>query len=242
MRIALLEDDPVQQELLERTLTQQLNGKYALRCQRFTDGKQLQKVLRRESFDLLILDWSVPTLDGMELLRWLRIWKSSRVPVLMLSSRGGERDVVDALGAGADDYMVKPFRPLELGARVLRLLLQGHTAAGRPIQSVGRWTLDPSGRSVGYAAQPGAEPETHTLTAREFQFAQLLFGRVGQTVSRAHLLEAAGYEAGDNLTRTLDSHIYRLRRKLGLDASRGVSLCAVYGQGYCLELVKDVST
>ncbi len=69
---------------------------------------------------------------------------------------------------------------------------------------------------------------------------QLLFNRSGQTVSRAHLLEAAGYESEEEPSRTLDSHIYRLRRKLQLDAGRGVSLRAVYGHGYCLDLAKDL--
>ncbi|PZQ75221.1 MAG: DNA-binding response regulator [Variovorax paradoxus] len=241
MRIAILEDDPVQQELLVRTLVQHLVGMDTVRCQVFDNGKQLQRLLRRESFDLLILDWSVPSLDGMELLHWLRTWKSNRVPVLMLSSRGAEQDVADALAAGADDYVIKPFRPLELRARVRRLVQNGSGGPVRTHQSIGRWTLDAGARSISYLAEPDAQTETHVLTSREFQLVQLLFNRPGQTVSRAHLLEAAGYETEEEPSRTLDSHIYRLRRKLQLDAGRGVSLRAVYGQGYCLDVAKDAS-
>lgn len=241
MRIAILEDDPVQQELLVRTLVQHLGGADTVHCQVFDDGKKLQRLLRRESFDLLILDWSVPSLDGMELLRWLRTWKSNRVPVLMLSSRGAEQDVADALLAGADDYVIKPFRPLELRARVRRLVQNGGGGPGRTHQSIGRWTLDAGARSISYLAAPDERAETHVLTSREFQLVQLLFNRLGQTVSRAHLLEAAGYETEEEPSRTLDSHMYRLRRKLQLDAGRGVSLRAVYGQGYCLDLAEDLS-
>lgn len=240
MRIAILEDDLVQQKLLVRTLEAQ-PGADAVRCEVFVDGRDLQRVLRRESFDLVILDWSVPSLDGMELLYWLRTWKSSRVPVLMVSSRGGEQDVADALHAGADDYVVKPFRPLELRARVSRLAQRGGAGPRRTRQTIGRWTLDAAERSVSFQSSPQSEAESHTLTAREFQLVQLLFGRLGQTVSRAHLLEAAGYETEDEPSRTLDSHIYRLRRKLQLEASRGVNLRAVYGQGYCLDMPREAA-
>ncbi|MDQ7956470.1 MAG: response regulator transcription factor [Pseudomonadota bacterium] len=241
MRIAILEDEPVQQELLVRTLGQQSGGRDVMHCQVFDDGAQLQRLLRRESFDLLIFDWSVPSLDGLELLRWLRTWKSNRVPVLMLSSRGAEQDVAEALMAGADDYVIKPLRPLELRARVRRLV---HGSRGGPAganQSIGPWRLDASARSISYRTAPDAQAETHVLTAREFQLVQLLFNRLGQTVSRAHLLEAAGYETEEAPSRTLDSHMYRLRRKLQLDAGHGVSLRAVYGQGYCLDIAQEVA-
>jgi len=239
MRIAILEDDPIQQELLVRTLVQQMGGEEKVHCRAFADGRELQRLLRRESFDLVILDWSVPSLNGMELLRWLRTWKASRVPVLMVSSKGAEHDVADALNAGADDYIVKPFRPLELRARVMRLLQRGNPAPLGGRQTVGRWTLDPAAHAVGYQRTPEAPLEQHALTGREFQLAQLLFSRLGQTVSRAHLLEAAGYATEEEPSRTLDSHIYRLRKKLQLDAGRGMNLRTIYGQGYCLDVMKE---
>lgn len=241
MRIAILEDDPIQQDLLVRTLVRHLGGEERVHCRAFSDGRELQRLLRRESFDLVILDWAAPSLDGMEVLQWLRTWKDSSVPVLMLSSKGADRDVADALNAGANDYVVKPFRPLELRARVMRLLRPVQPLAPDRRQTFGCWTLDPAAHSVSYQEAPDAPVEHHALTGREFQLMQLLFGRLGQTVSRAHLLEAAGYPAEDEPSRTLDSHIYRLRRKLQLDAERGVSLRAVYGQGYCLDAMKDAA-
>jgi DNA-binding response OmpR family regulator len=198
-------------------------------------------VLRRESFDLVILDWSIPSMDGLELLRWLRLWKGSSVPVLMISSKGAEEDVAEALNSGADDYITKPFRPVELRARVLRLLKRSKPQSldGGPL-NVGRWTLDPgSATSCPTAESPGTEPERYTLTSREFSLILLLFSRLGQTVSRGHLLETAGYETDEAPSRTLDSHIYRLRKKLGLEAERGLSLRTVYGRGYRLEATQQ---
>jgi len=239
MRIAILEDDPIQQQLLVRTLAEEFGGADNVHCGLYADGNALQRVLRRESFDLLVLDWSVPSLDGLELLRWLRTWKLNCTPVLMLSSRGAERDVADALNAGANDYVVKPLRPLEFRARVARLIARGDPVPPKARHAFGGWTLRPGDQTATYQASPDAPAQTHALTAREFRLLQLLFGRLGQVVSRAHLLDAAGYGTEQEPSRTLDSHIYRLRRKLQLDAGRGVKLRSVYGQGYCLDLAKD---
>ncbi|MFH0130545.1 response regulator transcription factor [Variovorax sp. VaC1] len=235
MRIAIVEDELSQQTLLVRTLEEQLRRDGSVQCEAFFDGMALQSVLRRESFDLVILDWSIPSMDGLELLRWLRLWKGSSVPVLMISSKGSEEDVAEALNSGADDYITKPFRPVELRARVLRLLKRSKPQSpdGGPL-NIGRWTLDPVGHLVSYRESPEAEPERYTLTSREFSLILLLFSRLGQTVSRGHLLETAGYETDEAPSRTLDSHIYRLRKKLFLDARRGMALRTVYGQGYQL--------
>lgn len=235
MRIAIVEDELAQQTLLVRTLEQQLERDGAVHCQAFFDGLALQRVLRHESFDLVILDWSVPGMDGLELLRWLRIWKESSVPVLMISSKGAEEDVAEALNSGADDYIVKPFRPVELRARVLRLLKLRTVQSPTGLLNVGRWTLDPVSHLVLYRGALGTDSERYTLTSREFSLILLLFSRLGQTVSRAHLLEKAGYEMdASSPSRTLDSHIYRLRKKLVLDARRGMFLRTVYGKGYQL--------
>jgi len=239
MRIAIVEDELSQQTLLVRTLEQQLERDGPVHCQAFFDGIDLQNVLRRESFDLVILDWSIPSMDGLELLRWLRVWKGNSVPVLMLSSRGSEEDVAEALNSGADDYITKPLRPVELRARVLRLLRRGKTQSPDAPLNVGRWTLDPVGHLVLYRETPDTEPERYTLTSREFSLVLLLFSRLGQTVSRAHLLETAGYETDEAPSRTLDSHVYRLRKKLLLDARRGMVLRTVYGQGYQLGWVAE---
>jgi DNA-binding response OmpR family regulator len=242
MRIAILEDDPDQQSHLVRTLEHLLTvGDTTVACTTFADGTALQGVLRRESFDLLVLDWNVPGLEGVELLKWLRTWQRDLVPVLMLSSRASEQDVVQALNFGADDYIVKPFRPLELRARVQRLMARRTPVAQSDQERFGRWEFDRLTQSVLIhpVAPPGAPAERHALTDREFKLALTLFQHIGGVVSRAHLLESAGYSSEELPSRTLDSHIYRLRSKLGLEAERGLSLRTVYGRGYRLEATQQ---
>ena len=105
-------------QLLVATLDSlRVTGHEALRCTEFTNGETLRMALRQHSFDLLVLDWYVPGLDGLELLQWLRVHRRLTVPVVMLSGRGSEHDIAQALESGASDYVVKPFKPLELLAR-----------------------------------------------------------------------------------------------------------------------------
>lgn len=242
MRFAILEDEPVQQLQMQQTLEQQLaKGDVHVTCHVFCSGNTLRQALRRESFDLLVLDWNVPDLDGLALVRWLRDVHESTVPVLMLSSRTSEQDVAHALMSGVDDYIAKPFRPMELRARVLNLLKQARIDSGIKPQDwrYGRWGLDRVTQSVElYAtAEPDAAVvEQHALSGREFALASALFSNMGRAISRAYLLESAGYDSEEMISRTLDSHIYRLRKKLGLEPHRGVSLKTLYGQGYRLEV------
>ena len=111
MRIAVLEDDPSQLELFGHWLA--LAGHDP---QRFEYGDELVKAMSRESFDLLILDWNVPDLSGIEVLR--RVRQNSKVPVIFCTARDGQDDVVAALHQGADDYLHKPIRRVELLARI----------------------------------------------------------------------------------------------------------------------------
>ncbi len=122
MRIAILDDDPAQiAHLVAHLKWPLMPGDDPIHCVTFAEGMALRRALKHEAFDLLILDWNVPDLGGVDLLRWLRHEKGDATPVLMLSSRSCERDVASALALGADDYVVKPFRPLELRARLARL-------------------------------------------------------------------------------------------------------------------------
>jgi len=243
MRIAVLEDEPDQLAQLVRVLQEQFTqGDVTSTCVAFADGRSLQRTLRRETFDLIVLDWNVPGLDGAELLQWLRTWQKSPVPVLMLSSRSSERDVAKALGLGADDYMVKPVRLLELRARLQRLLKRSHSLEPSDRRHFGRWEFDQVSHSVLIHPEhdDGAPPRRQELSSREFKLALMLFQNIGHVVSRAHLLESAGYD-GDLPSRTLDMHIYRLRNKLELEAAQGLTLRTVYGRGYCLDATLEAA-
>lgn len=207
-------------------------------CVPFHRGETLQRALRRDTFDLLILDWNVPDFDGLELLSWLRKQQENSVPVLMLSARTSERDVSDALSAGADDYMAKPLRSLELVARIRRLLARRHFAPTASPEDFGRWVFDRSSSTVHIDANVVASAHRVKLSESEFRLATVLFRNIGRAVSRSYLLECVGYP-GDTPTRALDSQIYRLRVKLALNAANGLRLRTVYGLGYRLELSVD---
>lgn len=241
MRIAILEDEPAQQQHLQQVLEQQLSSDTdEVVCHLFSDGEALRRALRRESFDLLMMDWSMPGIDGLDLVRWLRGLQNNPVPVIMLSARASEHDVAHALMAGADDYIVKPFRRLELRARILKLLRR------QPIRSLnasreqrfGRWGFDRSRHAISLHATSELDSpliERHVVSSRQFVFAHVLFSNMGRTISRAHLLELAGYDSDALAGRALDSQIYRLRKDLGLGPERGVGLQTIYGKGYRLE-------
>ncbi|MFJ2990737.1 response regulator transcription factor [Collimonas sp. NPDC087041] len=238
MRIAVLEDEPTQMEHLVYTLEHQLLlSEENVSCVTFERGEALRRALRRETFDLLILDWNVPDLDGANLLQWLRQQQQSDVPVIMLSSRSSQNDVAEALGFGADDYLVKPLRPLELIARIQRLLLRNRRPkAQQSIEHFGDWVFDRPSLSV--RIERPNDTQRFDLTEREFRLALALFRKLGQSVSRAYLMESMGND-GELSTRALDSQIYRLRAKLGLYATRGLRLQTIYGQGYRLETTDD---
>lgn len=240
MRIAVLEDDPHQLMHAVQALDRHLAiADEDISTIPFESGEALRRALRTETFDALILDWGVPDLDGIDLLRWLRWIKQDDVPVLMLTSRGAERDVAEALGLGADDYVAKPFRAIELCARVRRLLTRrlagpAGSASAAPIISTerfGPWVFDRSTLSVTI----DTTAQTFVLTDREFKLVLALFRHLGRPVSRTYLLESSGHRGDAVSSRALDSHIYRLRNKLGLHAGNGVRLQTVYGQGYRLE-------
>ncbi len=238
MRIAVLDDDPTQLGYLVHALKRGLDtGEESITCVPFDKGETLRKSLRQETFDLLVLDWNVPDLDGVELLHWLRSFQKSDVPVIMLSSRSAERDVAGALGIGADDYVVKPFRTMELCARIRRLLTrQPSLTAAAEQERFGAWRFDQPNLCVHFKGKDGTLSRI-ALTDREFRLALALFRHMGHAVSRTYLLEKLGVHGEEMPSRALDSHIYRLRSKLGLHSASGLRLQTVYGRGYRLERV-----
>jgi DNA-binding response OmpR family regulator len=262
MRVAILEDDAIQLAALTKVLQTHLSvGTEPVVCHPYMQGEALKRALRYETFDLLILDWNLPDLDGTELLHWVRQFQDNEVPVIMLTSRAGERDVVRALQLGADDFVVKPYKPLELCARAKRLLSRtvkiakpmGKPAAERSnIEAFGAWVFDRVNSCVwlpgslpAEVMSAGYEPRSLTaytasatrLSDRELRLALTFFRNTGRPLSRGHLLECLGYSAEELSTRTLDSHVYRLRVKLALNEKNGVKLQTVYGQGYRLEML-----
>lgn len=230
MRIAILEDDPDQLALLNRYLSQEKHDVHG-----FLRGREMTRIARRESFDLFILDWQVPDLSGIEVLRFLRGKISQTVPVLFTTVRDTEEDIVSALNDGADDYMIKPIRRQELLARVNALLRRAYPVANQPKLLVPPYEISLLSREL------RLNGKKVDLTLKEFELAVFLFRNVGRLISRTHLLEAVwGKEVGV-MTRTVDTHISQLRRKLNLGDTGSYRLTPVYNYGYRLEAVATAS-
>jgi len=193
------------------------------------DGQTALIIAAQAQPELIILDWMLPGLDGLTVMRRLR--ERSTVPVIMLTARDDEADRVLGLEVGADDYLTKPFSLRELMARVrailrrVELLTRTQSETIAPI-SHGRLTLDPLARRVEIDGVPV------DLTVKEYDLLLLLAGNPGRSFSRSYLLDhvwGADYEGGD---RTVDTHIVRLRRKLGDEGER---IATVWGVGYRFE-------
>lgn len=199
---------------------------------RAEDGPAALELHAREHPDLVILDWMLPTLDGLEVLRRLR--RDAPTPVLMLTARGEETDRVVGLEVGADDYLTKPFSMRELLARVHALLrrvelvratlLADREGASAPL-TYDALTLDPAAHQAQLAGVP------LDLTTTEFALLALLLRNPGRAFSRAYLIETiwgASFVDGD---RSVDNAVLRLRKKLG---ALGERVETVWGVGYRL--------
>ncbi|MDQ2745461.1 MAG: response regulator transcription factor [Chloroflexota bacterium] len=193
------------------------------------DGIAALHLLETRPADLVILDWMLPGLDGLEVCR--RIRARSITPILMLTARAEEIDRVLGLEVGADDYLTKPFSMRELQARARALLRrvdlmrQRDDETARPLLEVGALQVDVEGR---VASLSGAPLE---LTPKEFDLLHLLAKQPGRAYSRDFLLERIWGQEYVGFDRTVDTHIVRLRRKLGAVGERIVT---VWGIGYKL--------
>ena len=127
MRIAALDDESGQLDLIRLTM----EG-IGHECHGFSDGKSLLRELRQQTYDLLILDWTLPDVQGPAVVKWIREDLNSRLPILFVTNRREEADMVEGLTAGADDFMVKPIRVAELEARVRALLRRSYPAQYEP--------------------------------------------------------------------------------------------------------------
>jgi DNA-binding response OmpR family regulator len=222
MRIACLEDDLVQANVLKEWLEADKHI-----CHTFATAQEFGKELRHESYDLLIMDWELPSSSGIEILGWLRKDLALDTPVFFITHRDSESDIVEALEKGADDYLVKPVSKEVTLARV-KALVRRHVGH-QDLFEIGDLKLYKEAKQVLLAGEPVE------MTEKEFQLAWMLLTNVGRLLSRDHLLETIWGVGPELITRTVDTHISRLRRKLGLTPENGWRLKAIYHQGYRLE-------
>lgn len=192
------------------------------------DGEAALAAFHADRPDLVVLDLGLPGLDGLEVIRRLR--RESSVPVIVLTARGEETDKLVGLELGADDYMVKPFSPKELVARVRAVLRRGEGGAEAGLETlrVGDLFLDLPRMRVTVG---GREVE---LTPTEFQLLAALARQPGRILTRAQLLDSLHGVAFESYERAIDAHIKNLRRKIEPDPHSPRYLLTVYGVGYRL--------
>jgi len=223
--VGLLEDDQDMAALVGQWLE---DAGYTVRLYRnVTEYRRRQG---GEAVDLLLLDWMLPDGSGIEVIEAIRSSPNSRLPVVFLTARDSEDDIVRGLTSGGDDYVVKPPKRRELIARVNTVLRRHGTDVGMgDTIELAPYSLDGKRRRI---SVDGREVE---LTQREFDLASFLFRRQGRIVSRDALLENVWNLSAAVSTRTVDTHVSRLRKKLELSGEHGWRLAAIYQHGYRLE-------
>jgi two-component system alkaline phosphatase synthesis response regulator PhoP len=190
-----------------------------------SDGPQALAVFHHEQPDLIVLDLNLPKMDGLDVCRAIR--RESSVPIIMLTARVEETDRLIGLEIGADDYIVKPFSPREVVARVRTVLRRTAPPAEPPsIIAIGALTIDPIKHEV------QLQGRSIDVTPSEFNILLALAAQPGRAFSRMELLDAAQGEAYEGYERSIDVHIKNLRQKLGDEPRDPTYVLTVYGVGY----------
>ncbi|MGH3148295.1 MAG: response regulator [Rubrobacter sp.] len=192
------------------------------------DGEEALEVFRESEPDLVVLDLMLPRLSGLEVCR--RMQAERRVPLIMLTARGEEEERIVGLSLGADDYVVKPFSPRELAARVVAVLRRTGTdraeGSDDKVLVFDGLRIDPNTREVLVRGEPA------TLTAREFDLLHHLAASPGRVYTRDHLMETVWGYAFSIDTSTVTVHVRRLREKVEPDPANPRYLQTVWGVGY----------
>jgi two-component system, OmpR family, alkaline phosphatase synthesis response regulator PhoP len=190
-----------------------------------SDGQQALAVFRHEQADLIVLDLNLPKMGGLDVCHAIR--RESNVPIIMLTARVEEADRLIGLEIGADDYIVKPFSPREVVARVRAVLRRSTPAPAQPsLITVGALSIDPVKHEMQLQGQ------SIDLTPSEFNILLALASQPGRAFSRMDLLNAAQGESYEGYERSIDVHIKNLRQKLGDEPRDPTYILTVYGVGY----------
>lgn len=221
-----MDDEPTIAEVVARYLE-----RAGYRTRVAADGFAAIESAARQRPDLVVLDLMLPRIDGLEVMRRLREQDRERIAVILLTAKSEEADRVIGLRLGADDYVVKPFSPAELVARVDAVLRRIDTSPEQeePIE-LGELTIDPAARRV------FVRGEEALLTQREFELLLFMARHPGQVFSRNQLMDAVWQYAFYTDTSTVTVHIRRLRAKIELDAAQPRHIQTVWGVGYRFQL------
>ena len=225
MKIAVLEQDRPQADLICQVLSTAGHN-----CQSFDSARDLLAQLRKDSADMLVMDWNVPDMDGAEVLRRAKEKLASQAPTMFLVGNNAEDDIIAGVNAGADDYLIKPLRRGELVSRVSALLRRAYPSQNSAEQlQFGPYTFE---------TRPGRllrDGSVIDVTQKEFSLALLFFRNIGRPLSRAYIHESVWVRDNDVPSRTMDTHVSRVRNKLHLRPENGFRLVPVYSYGYRLE-------
>jgi two-component system, OmpR family, response regulator ResD len=220
--VLVVDDEPTIAEVVSRYLE-----RAGYRTRVAADGAQALELVARQRPDLIVLDLMLPGIDGLEVMRRLRQTERERIGLILLTAKGEESDRVIGLRLGADDYVVKPFSPAELVARVDAVLRRVDTApAQAAVLELSDMTIDPVGRQV------YVRGEEVVLTQREFDVLLFLARHPGQAFSRNQLMDAIWQYSFYTDTSTVTVHIRRLRAKIESDPGQPRHIQTVWGVGY----------
>ncbi|MFZ4624805.1 MAG: response regulator transcription factor [Rhodoferax sp.] len=225
MHIGILEDDSDQLALLALWLESASHTSHG-----FGLTADFIAGIKKERFDLLLIDWMLPDGTGADVLQWVRQNLGWDIAVVVVTVRDDEDTVVSALKAGADDFVVKPPKPQELLAR-LASAARRVKPGGLSVLRLGVFEVDVQRHTLTLEGSP------ITLTQKEFDLSVYLFQNPGKLLSRDHLLNKIWGLNTEVDTRTVDTHVSRLRKKLRLDGSTGWKLTPIYGYGYRFDRV-----
>lgn len=230
MQIALLEDDPQQAALVERWLAQA-----GISCKTFATGTAFRAGISDLNADVILIDWVLPDDDGLSVLVWLRGDMNVQTPIMFVTTRAEEEALVAALDKGADDYLIKPVRQAELLARINALMRRGASVKPQAAIALGGVQID---MDTHRATINGTPVE---LTDRELALAVYMLRNHGRLLTRQELLENVWRTSPNIVTRTVDTHVSRLRAKLALTPENGFDLSTVYHKGYRLEYRREAA-
>jgi len=221
IKVLVVEDDPMTANLIRAYLEQE---HYVVMFA--ADGRRALELIREKQPDLIVLDLMLPRVEGLDVARIVR--STSDTPIIILTAKTTEDDVLLGLDLGADDYMTKPFSPRELVARVRTVLRRARNNQPREVDELhfGDLSIYVSKHEV------TKHGEIVPLTPREFKILYVLAREPGRVFSRHQLLESAFGMDSDSLERTVDYHIMNLRRKIEEDVSASTYIQTVFGIGY----------
>ena len=229
IEVLIVDDDAAIRELLTAYL-----GEFGIRASSASNGTEMQWAMEVRRFDIIILDLMLPQEDGLALCRKLRA--ESDIPIVMLTARAESSDKVACLEVGADDYVIKPFDPRELVARLHTILRRSAgkkpAAKGQSANRItfGGWSLDRTTREL-----TSAQQLVIPLSNGEFRLLLAFVEKPRVVLSRSHLLSAAQGRTMEAFDRTIDLMVSRLRQKLEADAKTPVLLRTIRGEGYFLD-------